>query len=172
MLRIRPVTRAVARAFVAAHHSHHRAHVGETFTLGAFEASSLVGVLVWARPVARALDDGETWECTRLCIGPGAPRFAASRLLGAGTRVAIAAGITLGVSYTRVDEPGSCYLAANWTPVEVVRAQAHDKGAAALRWLPGLYEPSSEIVDRVRWEIGPRAGERGATWDADARRWR
>ena len=113
MLRIRPVTRALARAFVAAHHSHHRAHVGEVFTLGAFVDAACVGVSVMGRPVAVRLDDGETWEVTRLCTGPGAPAFTASRLLGASSRVALAAGVTLLTSYTRVDERGTCYRAAN-----------------------------------------------------------
>ena len=149
--RVRPVTRAAARAFVAAHHSHHRAHVGETFALGGY-APDLVAVCVMARPVAPTLDDGETWEVTRLCIGPDAPRFAASRLLGAATRVATAAGITRLVSYTRADERGTCYKAANWAPVATVKGRDHDTGNRSLRWLPGMYEPSTETVDRVRWE--------------------
>lgn len=28
-----------------------------------------------------------------------------------------------------------------------------DGGNKADRWLPGLYVPTTEIVDRVRWEV-------------------
>ena len=163
--RIMPIDRAPARAFVAAHHSHHMAHVGEKFTLGGFLGHKLVAVSVLARPVAPELQDGETWEVTRLCCGPHAPRYAASRLLGASTRTAVSAGITLLVSYTRVDEPGTCYRAANWRPVAYVNGRPHDTGNRAARWLPGLYEPSTEIVDRIRWEYGPRARPPGCEWN-------
>jgi hypothetical protein len=36
--------------------------------------------------------------------------------------------------------------------------------------LPGLYEPSTEVVDRVRWERGPEAGDAACVWDGA--RWR
>jgi hypothetical protein len=163
--RIRPVTRKEARVVVAKWHSHHKAHVGELFALGGYVGHECVAVVVMGRPVAPSLDDGETWEVTRLCVGPDAPRFAASRLLGAAGRVMDASGVQLGISYTRVDEPGTCYRASNWTPVGWVKGDSHTHGNRALRWLPGLYEPSSEVIDRVRWERGPRAGSCGVTWD-------
>ncbi|MCA9607900.1 MAG: hypothetical protein KC619_19960 [Myxococcales bacterium] len=161
------MTRDVGRAFVARHHSHHRAHVGHRVSLGAFVAGELVAVVVLGNPVAGPLDDGATWEVTRHCCGPMAPRYAASRLLGHATRLGFAAGLTRLVSYTRVDERGSCYLAANWTPVEVISGRPHDSGNRAARWLPGLEDAvrTTEVIDRVRWEIGPRAGARGARWD-------
>lgn len=170
-LRVRPVKRAAARAFVAAHHSHHRAHVAERIALGAYVASELVGVVVLGRPHALPLDDDETWEVTRHCCGLRAPRYAASRLLGHATRVGLAAGLTLLVSYTRIDERGSCYLAANWIPVAITSGRPHDTGNRALRWLPGLEEAfrTTDVIDRVRWEIGPRAGEPGALWNGE--RW-
>ncbi len=84
-----------------------------------------------------------------------------------------AAGITLQVSYTRVDERGTCYRAANWTPTTYVRADSHTHGNRSLRWLPGLYEPSTEKVDRVRWERGPRAPycEVDCEWNEEDSRW-
>jgi hypothetical protein len=128
-----------------------------------------VAVEVLGRPVAPSLADGETWEITRQACGPDAPKYTSSRLHGAATRVALAAGATLVVTYTRVDERGSSCLAANFRPVYVGVGRAHNTGNRSARWLPGLYEPSTEIVDRVRWEYGPRAGEVGATWDG--KRW-
>jgi len=174
MLRILPATRSAARAFVARHHSHHRAHVGETLALGGYVGAELVAVVVMGRPSAAALCDGETWEVTRLCVGPAAPRYAASRLLGAAGRAMDACGITLAISYTRIDEPGTCYRAANWTPVALTEGRSwsgtRGRGTAARpAFLPGLHEDSSDVVDRVRWERGPRARARAVAWNGS--RW-
>lgn len=168
-VRIHPVTRKVQRSAIARWHSHHRRSTpGERLALGASVGEELVAVVVLGTP-AWALDDGACWEVVRLACGPDAPKYTASRLLGAAGRVMDAAGVTLQVSYTRVDERGSCYLAANWIPVEVVRGREHATGNRTARWLPGLYDPGTEIVDRVRWERGPRAADRGADWDGE--RW-
>lgn len=169
-LRVRPVKRDVARAFVASHHSRHRAHVANWMSLGVVEGV-LVGVVVLGSPHAAALDDGETWEVTRLCCGRRAPRYAASRLLGRATRAGLPAGLSLLVSYTRIDEPGSCYAAATWRPIGITTGREHDTGNRASRWLPGLEDAlrTTEVIDRVRWEIGPRAGEPGAHWSGE--RW-
>lgn len=51
----------------------------------------------------------------------------------------------------------------------MVVADTHDHGNRKTRWLPGLYLPSTEIVDRVRWERGERSGLLGAIWIGD--RW-
>lgn len=154
---VRPITRAAARAVVAKWHSHHTAHVGETLALGWFVAGDPVACVVMGRPSARLLDDGVTWEVTRLCIGPDAPPCAASRLLGAASRAAEACGVRRLISYTRIDERGTCYKAANWHPAAVIAGREWSGSNKPGRWLPGLYTPSTEIVDRVRWERGPDA---------------
>lgn len=167
-LEIRPCTREDALAFVRAHHSHHRKRgaPADIFRLAAHLDGSRVAVAIMGSTTAPGLQAFDTWEVTRLCVGPGAPRYTASRLLGACGRVMDATGVQLGVSYTRVDEAGSCYLAAGWIPAALVEGRAHTTGNRAQRSLPGLYEPSTEIVDRVRWERGPRAAKRpGARWD-------
>lgn len=167
---IRPVTRKVQRAAVAAWHGHHRrSTIGERLALGAFHEAPLVAVIVMGSP-APELDDGACWDVVRLACGPDAPKYTASRLLGAAGRVMTAAGVTLQISYTRVDEPGICYRASGWTPVEVIRGREHTTGNRALRWLPGLYDPGTDIIDRVRWERGERSGQQGALWDGS--RWR
>lgn len=80
----------------------------------------------------------------------------ASRLLGAATAGAEARGIRLMLSYTRVDEPGSCYRAAGWVPCDyVIKPQDWTRGNKKQRWLPGLYEATTEQVDRIRWEWRP-----------------
>lgn len=157
-VRILPVTRDEGRRAVFEWHSHHDPHVSHRISLGGFVGDRLVAVGVLGRPKAPELQKRrDCWEVTRLACGPEAPHCTASRLLGRLTRVGLAAGLGLIVSYTRIDEPGTCYLASNWTPVELVKGREHTTGNRALRWLPGLYEPSTEIIDRVRWEIGPRA---------------
>jgi len=153
-----PITRDEARAMVDLWHSHHDPHVGEKLALGWMdERGKLVACVVAGRPVAGPLDQRTTWEVTRLCVGPEAPRYAASRLLGAIGRAAEACGVRRLVSYTRVDEAGTCYLAAGCHPAARVKGREHTTGNRAQRWLPGLYEPSTEVVDRVRWERGPDA---------------
>src|SRR5688572_28319999 len=97
-LRIRPVTRAFARRVVAEHHSHHDAHTVDVFRIGAFVAGAVVGVVVAGTPTAEALDDGTTWEITRLCSLDDAPKYTASRLLGRMGRVGAAAGVELLIS--------------------------------------------------------------------------
>lgn len=170
-LRIAPVTRAFAQRVVAEHHSHHEPARVDVFRLGAFVGLDVAGVVVAGTPIAPALDNGTTWEVTRLCCLDSAPRFTASRLLGAIGRVAFAAGVDLLVSYTRVDERGSCYIAAGYTPAALSKGRGHTTGNRANRWLPGFYEPSTEIIDRVRWERGPRAGSPGALWNVGALQW-
>lgn len=57
------------------------------------------------------------------------------------------------VSYTRIDEEGVCYRAAGWLRVADVAGRAWTTGNKSQRWIPGLYEPTTEIIDRVRWEV-------------------
>lgn len=154
---IRFCTRAEHRRAVAAWHSHHKPALGEVVALGAYVAGALVAALVISRPVAPALAREGVLEVTRLAVGPDAPDFTASRLLGAAWRVARGGGCRRMVSYTRQDEPGTCYRAAGWVATALVEGDTHTHGNRAGRWLPGLYVPSTEIVDRVRWEIGPGA---------------
>lgn len=78
-----PIDREEARRFVALYHSHHDPHVAEKLALGWMVDGELVACVVAGRPIAGPLDQRTTWEVTRLCVGPRAPRFAASRLLGA-----------------------------------------------------------------------------------------
>lgn len=175
---IRHIRRAVHRAAVAMWHSHHKPTVGETFALGAFVDGKIVAAGVMGIPVAPALQDDRTWEVSRLAVGPDAPPHTASRLLGACGRVMTEAGIDRQISYTRVDEPGTCYLAAGWRPVAYVKADTHNRGNRSGRasheaGLFGVtYVPSTEKIDRVRWERGARASDAcDVEWDADARLW-
>lgn len=154
---LRPCSRSDARKAVADWHSHHEPHVGELFAVKALVDGAIVAVAVVGRPVSPVLDQAGAWEVTRLAVGPDAPHCTASKLLGCVWRIARAYDVRRMASYTRVDEDGTCYRAAGWVAVELVEGRPHTTGNRAARWLPGMYEPSTEIVDRVRWEIGPDA---------------
>ncbi len=152
-VKIHPVTRKMQRAAVAKWHSHHKPTIGETIALGAFVDGALVAVVVMGVPVAPALQDGKTWEVTRLAVGPDAPRYTASRLLGAAGRLMDAAGVERQISYTRSDESGTCYKAAGWVATGTVKADTHNHGNRAT-FLPGVWQHSTEAIDRTRWERG------------------
>lgn len=146
---------------VGFYHRHHKPVRSHRFAIAAMAEdradSGIVGVVVVGNPIAAALQDGVTFEVLRLCTVRrpcrDGFRFAATRLLGAAWRAARAMGVRRLVSYTRVDETGSCYRAANWKRVAEVKPDTHDHGNRAGRWLPGLYEPSTESVPRWRWEM-------------------
>lgn len=150
-LALRPLSRDDANALVRQWHRHHKPVVGHCFAIGCAFSDRLCGAVIVGRPVAPALQDGFTCEVTRL-VTDGTPH-AASRLLGAAWRAARAMGYRRMVSYVRADEHGTCYRASGWRPVADVRGEAWTHGNKATRWLPGLYEPTTEIVDRVRWEV-------------------
>lgn len=152
-MRIRPVTRDEANAVISEWHSHHKPVRSHRFAIGAYDSDpeSLLGVSIVANPVAQALNNlGMTMEVVRLCTN--GHRNAASFLLGASCRAARAMGVERLVSYTRQDEGGVCYRAAGWSRVADVAGRGWDTGNKKQRWLPGLYEPTTEVVDRHRWE--------------------
>ena len=137
---------------VAAWHSHHKPVRSHRFALQARDDSAQLGVVIVGNPVAPALCDGTTFEVLRLCTN--GHRNAASFLLGAAWRACSAMGVLRLVSYTRADENGTCYAAAGWRVAAKVRGRPWNTGNKKDRWLPGLYVPTTEICDRIRWERG------------------
>lgn len=154
MITLFPLTFAAANALVIKWHRHHDPVQGYHFAIGAKLDGEVVGGVIVGRPVAAALDDGHVREVTRMS-NRGGDDNVGSKLLGAVGRCCDAMGVRLLVSYTRVDEPGTVYRAAGWIPVATVKGKGWTGGNKALRWLPGFYEPSTEIVDRTRWERRP-----------------
>src|SRR3546814_19721697 len=75
-LRLLPVSLRCANAFVQKHHRHHRPVQGAKFALAVTLSATdgICGVAIVGRPVARHLDDGWTFEVTRLCTD-GAPKI-------------------------------------------------------------------------------------------------
>jgi hypothetical protein len=145
-VRLVPVTLRDARAFTARHHRHNAPPIGHRFSIGAAVGSELVAVVIVGRPVARALDDGDTLEVTRLTTD-GTPH-AASMLYAAAWRAAKAMGYRRLVTYTQADEPGTSLRAAGWRVVAERPAR------------PGWSVPSRPRVDgrydamvpRTLWE--------------------
>ncbi len=155
MIAIVPVSLDVAKQTIRDWHSHHDPMIGHMWSTGALVDDRLAGVVVVSRPIAPANQDGFTLEVTRLCCR-GNDKNVASRLLGAATTACESRGFRLVLSYTRIDEPGTCYRAAGWVPCErVVKARDWTSGNKAGRWLPGFYEPTTEKIDRIRWEWRP-----------------
>lgn len=157
MIRLVPIDLETAQRMVTVHHKHHKKPRGHLFSIGAtVGADELAGAVIVGRPIAQALQDGFTWEVTRLsCRGGVEDKMVASKLLGAAAQASFARGMRLLVSYTRKDEDGTCYKAAGWVPVADVEGRPWTGGNKGQRWLPGLYEPTTEIVDRIRWERRP-----------------
>lgn len=144
-VRAQPLTRDEANAVVYDAVRSHR------YAIGAFVGNGVVGCVIVGNPIAQALCDGTTFEVTRLCTY--GHKNAATFLLGSAWRAARAMGVRRLVSYLRADERGTSYRAAGWHCVADVKGRAWDTGNKAQRWIPGLYEPTTEIVDRTRWEI-------------------
>jgi hypothetical protein len=111
-LHLQPITFREACAFVGLHHRHHQPSVGWRFGIAVTDGTSVVGVVMVGRPVARMLDDGATLEVTRCCTD--GTKHAASMLYGAAWRAAKALGYGRLITYTLVEEPGTSLKAAGW----------------------------------------------------------
>lgn len=151
---------ADAAAFVSEHHRHHTPPVGHVFSIGAYRGDLLVGVVIVGRPVARARDDGQTAEVTRLCVSDG-ERNACSFLYGKAAKAALAMGFRRIGTYTLARESG-----ASLPP----HRQASDRGQDAVggRMTPCLH-PKAGTADR---QPGPREAilQPETTPSTDARR--
>lgn len=111
-MRAVPLTFSQAKAYIAAHHRHHKPPVGWKFGIGAMKDGELVGVAVVSRPIARMSDDGLTAEVTRLCTN-GAKNVC-SFLYAAVRRAALAMGYVRIITYILESEPGTSLKAAGW----------------------------------------------------------
>lgn len=155
MIDIVPLTRDEANEIVRRWHRHHKVVRVHRFAIGArLDFGEVVGCAIVANPKAPILDDGYTFEVTRHCTR-GGDKDVASKLLGACGQIAEAMGVRRLISYTREDEDGVAYRACQWIPVAKIRGKEWDTGNKADRWLPGFYEATTEVVDRIRWEWRP-----------------
>ena len=111
-----PIRRAPAQEFVRRVHRHNRAPVGDLFRVGvAGPDGSLVCVGIAGRPIARAFDDGQTVEVTR--VASDGTRNATSMAYAALTRAAFALGYRRVITYTQQGESGSSLRAAGYKAI-------------------------------------------------------
>jgi len=118
-MKLVPITREQALAFLRAHHRHHGVVTGFKFAVGVIDDEvvpydGLVGVATSGRPVSRITQSRNPYllEVTRLCTN-GAPN-ACSMLYGASRRAAIALGFTAGQTFILESESGTSLKASGW----------------------------------------------------------
>lgn len=111
-LQLVPIKQKDAKAFVKAHHRHHKPPVGSIFQIACAVDDKIVGVIIAGRPVARMLDDGWTVEVTRCCTN--GHKNACSMLYAAAWRAARALGYKKAITYILGSEKGISVKAAGW----------------------------------------------------------
>ena len=119
-LQVRPIGFRDAAEFVATHHAHCGPPLMHRFSLGVWNGPwLLVGVVIVANPVARALMGRNLVEAVRVCVRrdtePMLRDGCCSKLYAAAARAAERAGFSKVISYTRADEDGASIRAAGWT---------------------------------------------------------
>lgn len=128
-LELRPIFQRAAFEFVRLHHRHHDVPVGAVECLAAHnDDGQLVGVSIVGRPVSRALDDGLTFEVTRLCtLGD---INCCSLLYGASRRYILdIKGGRRGLTYILEDEDGLSLKAAGWRKLWTTKGGSWDTPA-------------------------------------------
>lgn len=153
-LRILPITRSDARAFIAKHHSHHWPPNTWIACCAVANGGGVVCVAILEQPKARMLCNGTTAEVSRVA-SDGAAKNAASMCLAAITRAAIALGYRRLISYLLLGEAGTSYRAAGWWPTARSAGGSWDRPSR-----PRDIRDSVQRGEKVRWEFGPDAAPR------------
>ena len=115
-----------ANALVAKLHRHHKPVVGHRFSVGAAQEGALVGVAIVGRPVARAVDQKNVLEVTRLCTD--GTKNACSFLYAAAARAGKALGYLKIQTYVLDSEPATTLRAAGWTHAYNTTARSWSQG--------------------------------------------
>ena len=156
-LRIVPVTKAQACAFVDAHHRHHFAPVIHIFSLGVAIGDTLVGVATVERPKARAIASAEAYTVELTRTATDGTRNANSMLIRAAWRAARELGWDRLITYTQEGESGSSLRAAGMRVVGERPARGGWDMPSRPR-SPRLCESCGKPVllsgvDRMLWEV-------------------
>lgn len=146
-VKIVPIGRDDAGAFIFAKHRHSKRPVGYKFAIALRDdGGALHGVCVAGRPVARLLDTGLTLELTRVC-SDGTPN-ACSMLMGAGRRAGVAMGYTKVITYSLASESGASLRAAGFR----IEATLPARGSWAYHSKKRTDRDNEHGgVDRIRW---------------------
>lgn len=140
-----PITLNEANTFVDRLHRHHGPSVFHRVSVGVGCAEhGLHGVAIGGRPKARQLDDGVSFEVTRVCTD-GTPN-ACSKLYGAMRRAALSLGYpaTRIFTYTLASEPGTSLHAAGWVRDGEVSGESWDRPSR-----PRI--DKHPTTDKIRW---------------------
>lgn len=122
MLKPVPLELKEANAFVSEFHRHHDPVYRDKFRLGCEKDGKLVGCVQVGRPVARALDDGETLEVVRLCST--GEKNVCSFLYSAAARVAKELGYKKIITYILSTEDGASLRASGWEKEADIRGHS------------------------------------------------
>lgn len=142
-LELVPCTLRDANTFVALNHRHHRPPQGGLFAVACAEGTTVVGVAIVGRPVARLSQDGFTAEVTRLAT-LGHPN-ACSMLYGACWRAARALGWRRLITYTLAEEGGASLRAAGWRLIGEAGGGSWSRGSR-----PRV--DAHPLQQKLRWE--------------------
>jgi hypothetical protein len=118
-MKARPLTLAQANSLVSSMHRHHKPARGHRFSIGAFAGDDCIGAVIVGRPVARAVDQYEVAEVTRLVTD--GTRNACSFLYGRAAAAAAAMGFRYIQTYTLPEEGGASLRGAGWVCDGIVR---------------------------------------------------
>lgn len=144
-----PMTLSEAAQFVSNFHRHNKGPQGGLFAVGVSDGERLLGVAIVGRPVARALDNGETAEVTRCCVLETAPKGACSFLYARCWQAAKALGWRKLITYTLQAESGASLRGAGWRIVAELKANK-----------PGMWQT------RMGRDWQPVVGQAKLRWEA------
>jgi hypothetical protein len=144
----RPLTLRAANDFVEAHHRHsaRTSNDGGKFAVGLEDGGQLVGVAIVGRPIARLLHDDTTAEVLRVCVLPGAPMGACSKLYAQCDRIWKLMGGKRIITYTLKRETGASLRGAGWQITGEVDGAQWGRPSRARIAKPIHDEP------KLRWE--------------------
>lgn len=132
-----------ANEFVGRYHRHHKPVVGHRFSVAAESYLGIIGVAIIGRPVARAIDQFNTLEVTRLCTDGS--KNACSFLYSAAARAGKALGYARIGTYILASEPGTSLLATGWTRGHVTKGRDWNCPSRTGR------RQDQPMVDKVYW---------------------
>lgn len=155
VLRCAYIRRDDARAFVRAHHRHHRPPEGAVLHLGCWNGLDLVGVAFLGRPVSRVEQEAGAWEVTRVAtLSPEqGGRNAGSALYSYARRIVqlLDPDARL-LTYTLPEESGASLRGAGWREDGAVKGR--DWAACSRRQQQGrLFDAGAQhpTCDKLRW---------------------
>ena len=160
-LKIVPCTLKRAKAFVNAHHRHHKDKLRSIFCVAVVDESNTVrGVAQVGWPVARNISDGLTIEVNR--VATDGCKNACSALLGACRRIAFEMGYRRIITYTLHEEGGGSLRGAGWM------LDSETAGGSSIQWHNRggrLINMKEAHASKCRWvSYNPKAAECAPVW--------